>query len=294
MYTLSTFLISLVTMFSSCSQKGSGTLPETGNETIPNDTIEALPTVQTPDGYQLVWREEFNDKPLAGNKPAMPSLDKWTYETGNHGWGSNEIQNYIPGTANVIETCAVVKDGCLSIVLKQAGSEVLSIRLNSKDTWTYGYFEARLKLPTGKGTWPAFWMLPENFNTWPDDGEIDIMEEVGYEPGMIHGSIHCKSYNHVIGTQKTATTLIPDAEQTFHVYAMEWTPEYIKNYVDGQLYFTYLNDKLNNKDTWPFNKPFRILLNLAWGGDWGGANGIDESSLPTSYDIDYIRVFKMN
>lgn len=246
-----------------------------------------------PDGYILVWQDEFNDARLADGKPALPRASVWWYETGDSGWGNHEIQNYVAGFFGT-DSCAVVADGTLKIIAKKRGAEVLSVRMNTIESWKYGYFEARLKLPTGKGTWPAFWMMPRNYTAWPDDGEIDIMEEVGYDPNVILSTVHCKAYNHSIGTQKSGSIKVPTAQNDFHVYAVEWTEDFIKGYVDGKCYFTFDNDKKGNKDTWPFNAPFYLKLNLAWGGDWGGAQGIDESALPATYEIDYVRVFQKN
>jgi beta-glucanase (GH16 family) len=152
--------------------------------------------------------------------------------------------------------------------------------------------EARLKLPKGKGTWPAFWMMPKNYVSWPGSGEIDIMEEVGYNPNYTSSSIHCDAYNHTLGTQKTAEVLTAGAQDEFHVYALEWTADYIKTYVDGKQLLYFANDKQGKNATWPFSNPFYIKLNLAWGGDWGGAQGVDESCLPATYEIDYVRVFQ--
>lgn len=244
-----------------------------------------------PEGYTLVWQDEFNASRLVGGKPAMPHTSEWWYETGNGGWGNNELENYVAGVSGV-DTCAVVTDGSLKIIAKKRGNEVLSIRMNTQKSWTYGYFEARLKLPQGRGAWPAFWMLPKNFVTWPNDGEIDIMEEVGYRPNWVASSIHCQAYNHGINTPKTAEKYISTAESDFHIYAVEWTAHYIKGYVDGECYFTFDNDQAGRKETWPFNVPFYLKLNLAWGGNWGGAQGVDETKLPLSYEIDYVRVYQ--
>lgn len=246
--------------------------------------------ITTPPGYKLVWHDEFETSQTNG-KPTLPDNSLWQYETGNHGWGNNEIQNYIPGVRGK-DTCARVVDGILEITAKKVKDEVLSVRMNSTESWKYGYFEARLKLPKGKGTWPAFWMLPREFKQWPLDGEIDIMEEVGYRPNWIVSSIHCQKYNHAIGTQKNNEIYIDTAEDEFHVYAVEWTEDFIKGYVDGKCYFTFTNDRQGDKGTWPFNVPFYIKLNLAWGGNWGGAEGIDETALPAIYKIDYVRVFQ--
>ncbi|MDR0667913.1 MAG: family 16 glycosylhydrolase [Prevotellaceae bacterium] len=247
--------------------------------------------VETPDGYVLVWRDEFDAPRSPNGARALPDADKWSYETGDHGWGNNELQNYIPAVAGA-DTCAALHDGVLKITLRKRGNQTLSVRMNTRHSWLYGYFEARLKLPGGRGTWPAFWMLPENFNTWPDDGEIDIMEEVGYDPDIILSTIHCKAYNHGANTQKSGSRHVPGAEANFHVYAVEWTPDVIRGLVDGECYFEFPNDKRGSKDTWPFNAPFYLKLNLAWGGNWGGAQGVDESALPAVYEIDYVRVFQ--
>ena len=234
--------------------------------------------------YKLVWQDEF------ANTDKSPNLDEWYYETGNHGWGNKEIQNYISGFRGN-DTCAIVNDGKLKITLRKVGDEILSIRINTKKSWQYGYFEGRLKLPKGKGTWPAFWMLPEGMKTWPDEGEIDIMEHVAYAPNVIHSTIHCAAYNHKIGTQKAKQMKVTTSMEEFHIYAVEWTADYIKGFVDGICYFTFENDKKGDNTTWPFDKPFYLKLNLAWGG-WGGAQGFDESALPATYEIDYVRVFQ--
>lgn len=257
------------------------TVKQAGKPEAPVD-----PNIKVPEGYQLVWQDEFNDASLS-----MPNEQLWSYETGAGGWGNNEIQTYIPGKKDGV-ICAPVGDGILKIIAKKVGNEVYSIRVNSKESWKYGYFEARLKLPTGKGTWPAFWMMPKNFTSWPADGEIDIMEEVGYDPNVILSTIHCNAYNHSKNTQKSGTKRVPTAQTEFHVYALEWTENVIKGYVDGECYFVFNNDKKGNKDTWPFDAPFYLKLNLAWGGNWGGAMGIDESALPATYEIDYVRVFQ--
>lgn len=242
------------------------------------------PTITVPDGYNLVWNDEFSEG-------TEPDAANWWYETGGDGWGNNEIQNYVAGSQDG-EQLAVLKDGVLNIICKKLNDKVYSIRMNTKDSWKYGYFEARLKLPKGKGTWPAFWMMPKNYTAWPDDGEIDIMEEVGYNANYVSSSIHCKSFNHSIGTQKTKEVLVSTAQTEFHVYALEWTEDFIRTLIDGKELFYFENDKKGNKDSWPFNAPFYLKLNLAWGGDWGGAQGVDESVLPATYEIDYVRVFQ--
>jgi beta-glucanase (GH16 family) len=240
-----------------------------------------------PENYVLTWHDEFESTVKSG----VPDTVNWYYNIGNHGWGNNELQNYIPGIIGS-DTCALVSNGTLKIIAKKKDNQVISARLNTKDSWKYGYFEARLKLPKGKGTWPAFWMLSENQKEWPLDGEIDIMEEVGYRPNYVVASIHCKAYNHVAGSQKNNEIFVATAESDFHVYAVDWTEDYIRAYVDGKEYFEFMNDKKGDKLTWPFDVPFYLKLNLAWGGFWGGAEGVDEKVLPAVYEVDYVRVYQ--
>ncbi len=244
-----------------------------------------------PTGYTLKWQEEFNETKSDNGKPILPNTDKWWYENFAKGTVNNELQTYVGGFSGT-DTVAFISDGTLKIVAKKQGNEVISARINTTESWTHGYFEARLRVPSGKGTWPAFWMMPQNFESWPRDGEIDIMEYVGYQPNVVHSSVHTQAYNHTINTQKTATKNIANAATEFHVYAVEWTADKIVGYVDGEAYFTFKNDGKNDIKTWPFNKLFYLKLNLAWGGDWGGAQGIDVSALPATFEIDYVRVYQ--
>ena len=245
------------------------------------------PGMTVPEGYALDWNDEF-DLPDG----SMPDMDLWRFESKPAGWVNNERQTYVPGARGSVRT-AFVEDGALNIRAVRDGSDVLSARMYSKKSWTYGYMEASIKLPKGKGTWPAFWMMPDDFSRgWPGCGEIDIMEEVGYHPNYTSSSIHCKKYYHSIGTQKTHERYTAGAEDDFHVYAVEWTPDALVFFVDGAQHFVFRNDGTGNDDTWPFNKNFYIILNLAWGGDWGGSQGVDESALPCTLQVDYVRVFK--
>ncbi len=245
------------------------------------------PTIHAPEGYELDWNDEF-DLPDG----STPNMDNWRFESKPAGWVNNEKQTYVPGARNGVRT-AYIEGGALNIKAVKDGLDVLSARMYSKKSWTYGYMEASIKLPKGKGTWPAFWMMPDDFSRgWPACGEIDIMEEVGYHPNYTSSSIHCKKYYHSIGTQKTHEQFTAGAEDDFHTYALEWTPDALKFYVDGKMHFAFLNDMKNDDDTWPFNKNFYIILNLAWGGDWGGSQGVDESALPCIMQVDYVRVFK--
>lgn len=240
-----------------------------------------------PAGYKLVWQDEFNT-----SGTSTPDPDKWWYETGDGGWGNNELQNYVADGVCGDVKIAEVSDGTLKITAQKIGSKVQSVRMNTRSYWTYGYFEARLKLPKGKGTWPAFWMMPQNYKSWPADGEIDIMEEVGCNAEYVSSSIHCTAYNHPKNTQKTHEFKLAGAQSEFHTYALEWTAEKMDFIFDGEVHMTFKNDGKGNYDTWPFNNPFYLKLNLAWGGNWGGMYGVDESCLPATYEIDYVRVYQ--
>lgn len=245
---------------------------------------------QAPEGYKLVWNDEFN----TGSKL---NPDHWTHEVQGSGWVNNELQTYVNGEHN--GRCVTeIKDGTLRITAFKEGANVYSGRVyaNVNKGWRYGIFEAKIKLPKGRGTWPAFWMMPANndFKTmpWPRCGEIDIMEEVGYNPNYTSSSFHSEAYNHVKGTQKTAERLTANAEGNFHIYRLEWTPDYMQTYVDGEPLLRFENDGANNISTWPYNKPFYLILNLAWGGAWGGQKGVDETALPATMEVDYVRVYQ--
>jgi len=235
---------------------------------------------------KLVWSDEFNYKDL-------PDPKKWNYDTGGHGWGNNELQYYTYQQ----QKNARVENGHLIIeALKEniGKNTYSSARLvtKGKGDWTYGKLEIRAKIPDGLGTWPAIWMLASTKPLkWPDDGEIDIMEHVGYDQGVLHGTIHTKKYNHMIGTQKAGIITVKDISQAFHTYQLEWDAETIKIGMDNNYYFTYKNEH-SDKTAWPFDQPFHLLLNLAVGGNWGGAKGVDEKVFPKRMEIDFVRVYQ--
>ncbi len=239
------------------------------------------------EGYTLVWNDEFKGTTL--------DTAKWTYQESPAGWVNNELQTYVKGLTPEGASTVEVGDGTLKIHALKEGDKVYSGRIygHRQTGFQYGYVEARIKLPVGRGTWPAFWMMPvKHVKGWPADGEIDIMEEVGANPNYVSSSIHCKAYNHPMKTQKTHEMLCPTAETDFHVYAMEWTPDYIRTYVDGEEQFYFENDQAGNDDTWPYKTAFYPILNVAWGGDWGGYKGIDWEALPVTMEVDYVRVWQ--
>lgn len=240
------------------------------------------------DGYDyLVWNDEFEEG-------SALSSDKWTHEVKNQGWVNNELQNYVNKTSPDGKKVTEVAGGVLKINCFKENGKVYSGRVygNVNKGFVYGVVEARIKLPKGKGTWPAFWMMPVKYTSWPHCGEIDIMEEVGADPNIVSSSIHCSAYNHTINTQKTHNMTCQGAEGEFHIYTLEWTADYIQTYVDGKKQLYFANDKKNNDDTWPFHVAFYPILNLAWGGDWGGYKGVDESALPCTMEVDWVRVFQ--
>lgn len=235
---------------------------------------------------KLIWSDEFD-------KAGLPDTTKWAYDQGGHGWGNNELQFYTRARAEN----ARIEDGHLIIEAHREpweGKEYTSARLvtRGKAEWQYGRIEVRARIPEGLGTWPAIWTLgaTQPF-VWPDDGEIDIMEHVGFNPGYVHGSIHCKKYYHSIGTQKTDTMYIPDFSKAFHVYAVEWTRDSISTEIDGKTYFRFANEKAGY-DSWPFDNKMYLILNLAVGGNWGGMKGVDTTIWPRRMEVDYVRVYE--
>lgn len=237
--------------------------------------------------YELVWSDEFDYE-------GEPDPTKWDYDTGGGGWGNNELQYYTKGD-NV-----TVGDGVLSIELRKeemGGREYTSTRLVSrkKGDWLYCKVEVSAKLPSGKGTWPAIWMLPTDwaYGDWPASGEIDIMEHVGYDQDVIVQTIHNNKFH--ASNAKNHSVYTDGVSDEFHVYTMEWLPDKIIMSVDGNVQYVYDPNKLTSNPTvdyWPFDKRMHLLINLAFGGDWGGAMGVDDSYLPVKFDIDYVRVYQ--
>jgi beta-glucanase (GH16 family) len=239
-------------------------------------------------GWQLVWSDEFTQADGSAPDPA-----KWGFETGGGGWGNSELENYTSRTNNVR-----IEGGQLVIEAQaenHGGNNYTSGRLLTKGkwSWTYGRIEARLKIPRGQGIWPAFWMLGANINSvqWPNCGEIDIMENIGREPSLVHGTIHGPGYSggNGIGGPCSTTNGAPYADD-FHLYAVEWTPNQIKWYADGRQYFTVTPASLPKGTTWVFTQPQFLLLNLAVGGKWPG-NPDATTVFPQRMTVDYVRVY---
>ena len=256
---------------------------------IVQDCEKVDDSIKAPEGYTLIWHDEFNE----GNVPS----NQWRHEVQNSGWVNNELQNYRNGTADG-KRVTEVKDGTLRInCFKGSDGKIYSGRIYACEDpgIKYGYIEARIKLPKGKGTWPAFWMMPCKVDWanegWPKCGEIDIMEEVGCVPNEVSSSLHAEGHNHTNNTQVTKAVTIKNAEGEFHTYAIEWTEQNITTYVDGAKLLSYNNDGKGVRN-WPYSKEYYIILNLAWGGSWGGMKGVDANALPVTMEVDYVRVFQ--
>ena len=241
---------------------------------------------------KLVWSDEFN-------YTGLPDSTKWGYDLGNGcpnvcGWGNNELQYY---NANRVQNARVLQ-GNLTIEAhqeKMGGMEYTSARMVSrkKGDWTYGRIEVRALLPKGRGTWPAIWMLPTDwaYGGWPASGEIDIMEFVGYEPDSLYGTVHTENFNHVKGTQVSGRIHSSTLSSSFHTYGIEWDTEKVDFLFDGKVFHSFLNRKDGFK-SWPFDRNFHLILNLAVGGNWGGKKGVDTSIWPQKMLVDYVRVYQ--
>lgn len=237
--------------------------------------------------WKLVWSDEFSYQ-------GLPDSTRWGYDVGGHGWGNNELQFYTRADSGNV----MVREGALFITARkkmQGERHYTSARLVSKGKgdWLYGRIEVRAKLPAGRGLWPAIWMLPSDwkYGGWPASGEIDIMEHVGYNPDTVFASTHTKKFNHMIGTQTTRGIFTSDPYNQFHTYSIEWTSNKIDFFLDDTLYLTFKNSG-KGPEEWPFDQKFHLLLNLAVGGNWGGAKGLDESVFPRSLVVDYVRVYQ--
>lgn len=241
---------------------------------------------------RLVWSDEFN-------YTGLPDSTKWGYDLGDGcpnicGWGNNELQYYHAGRLKN----ARVENGHLVIEAhrEKAGTkEYSSARVVSrqKGDCTYGRVAVRAKLPKGRGTWPAIWMLPTDwaYGNWPASGEIDIMEFVGYMPDSVFGSLHTKRFNHGIGTQVTKGLYSNTLSSDFHEYAIEWDAEKIDFFFDGRQYQTFTNQH-DGPEAWPFDRRFHLILNVAVGGNWGGKMGVDTAIWPQKMLVDYVRVYQ--
>jgi len=256
-------------------------------------TTAQKPPVPYPGGSgqftNLVWQDEFN-------KSGLPDSCKWSYEKGYV--RNREMQYY---TVNRPEN-AVQRDGNLVITARNDSAMIdgqirpvtsASLITRNKGDWKYGRIEVRAKLPMCLGTWPAIWMMPTTrvYGGWPKGGEIDMMEHVGYDPHKIYFNLHTEKYNHSKGTGRGSSVDCLNPDKEFHVYAVEWFEDHIDWFFDDKKVFT-IQDDGEGWESWPLDQPFYLIINFAFGGAWGGSQGVDLSGLPQEYLIDYVRVFQ--
>jgi beta-glucanase (GH16 family) len=253
----------------------------------PTSPPTAVPPTPTPEwvreGWELVWEDEFEGQAV--------NPENWTFDLGrgDGGWGNRELQWYTERPENVR-----LEDGILIIEAHQEEfirSDYTSARMKTEDLhqWTYGRFEARIQIPTGQGIWSAFWMLGTGPGSWPNLGEIDILENVGHEAYTIHNTVHGPGYSGGNGVGSPVTLGDAPFSDNFHIYAVEWEPDAIRWYVDDQLSFAITPDSLPGE--WVYDHDFFIIINLAVGGNWPGAP--DESTtFPQQLRVDYVRVYQ--
>lgn len=255
---------------------------------LKNWTPPAKPAKAGLPGWKLVWSDEFD-------KDGLPDTKKWSYEKG---LVRNQEKQYY--TEKRREN-ARVEDGKLIIEARKEKFENADYTAASLTTqgrksgeWKYGRIEVNAKLPAGRGSWPAIWMLPTDIGKipWPKCGEIDIMEHVGFDPSVIHGTLHTEAYNHSKNTQLATQIKLPTFSEKFHTYATEWSADSIVIQIDGKTFATYTKKPGDKEAQWPFEKPYYLILNLAIGGIWGGKKGIDDAAFPQRMEVDYVRVYQ--
>jgi beta-glucanase (GH16 family) len=273
-------------------------LPPTQTEVPPPTAIPTSEPIPTPlpipvaadEGWELVWQDEFDGDAI--------DRSNWTYDIGGWGWGNGEAQYYTDRPEN-----ARVENGLLVIEARQEKYEdkyYTSARLKSQglQAFQYGRIEARIKVPLGKGMWPAFWMLGSDFDrnpdnpiesNWPDAGEVDIMEYIGKEPDLVMGTAHGPGYSGALGLGLWNRQDFDIADE-FHTYAVEWNFDGISWFFDGEHYFTLNREDVGERE-WVFDKEFFILLNLALGGQLAGPIGLD-TKFPANVYVDYVRVYQ--
>jgi beta-glucanase (GH16 family) len=270
------YLLFACTLFS-CSNKSSS-----GDNPPPPPPPPPPPIYEWSFGTTAVWTDEFSTD-------GLPDAGKWRYDIGGSGWGNNELQYYTDGLN------ASINAGILKITARKenySGKLYTSARMVTKNKadWLYGSVEVKAKLPKGRGSWPAIWMLPTEsvYGVWPNSGEIDIMEHVGFDQNNVHFTLHASSFFGANG--KGGAKIITTATDDFHLYRLDWTPYGIRGYFDNEKVFDYINPN-SGFASWPYDKKFHLLLNIAVGGNWGGAQGVDDSIFPITMEIDYVRVY---
>jgi beta-glucanase (GH16 family) len=236
------------------------------------------------------WGDEFDGTTV--------DQSKWRFDTAfnKSGWFNHEKQYYAkdrPENARLTDGHLVIeaRREALSTLPDWGGQAYSSAKLVATKPTRYGFYEIRAKLPCTRGTWPAIWMLPQS-GKWPEMGEIDIMEMVGHDANVVHATLHTGLFNHAKGTQRGAQQTIPTACTEFHRYQMDWRADSITIGIDDRAHMRVRDDQPGGHGAWPFDTPFNLILNLAIGGDWGGAKGIDDAALPQRMEVDYVRVWE--
>ncbi len=249
--------------------------------------------LKRPADARLVWHDEFNGRAI--------DPYKWSFETARNkqGWPNHERQYYSdrPDNARIEQGHLVIESRRDGPAIKGradwGGQDYSSAKLTTAGhrSWTYGFYEVRAKLPCARGLWPAIWMLPD-VGKWPDGGEIDIMEQVGWQPDTVHATLHTALFTHTKGTQRGGSITLTDDCTQFHRYQLDWQVDAIIIGVDDRAYMRVRNDQPGGRGAWPFDAPFHLILNVAVGGDWGGQQGIDDTAFPRSMQVDYVRVWQ--
>ena len=219
---------------------------------------------------------------------------KWRFDTSRNaaGWYNNERQYYGPDNARVADGSLVIEARAEKLSKARAsdwgGQAYTAAKLVSRAAFGYGFYEVRARLPCSRGTWPAIWMLPSS-GAWPAAGEIDIMEMVGWDPNVVHATLHSDAFNHVKNTQRGAQVTVATACTEYHRYQLDWQPDAIQIGIDDRAFMRVANDSPGGAAAWPFTRPYQLILNVAVGGDWGGVKGIDDAALPQRMTVDYVR-----
>jgi beta-glucanase (GH16 family) len=259
--------------------------------TLPAGESATAASFQVPAAWRLTWSDEFD-----GPAGSAPDPAKWAIDTGGHGWGNNELQFYTARRENVRQQGGHLVIEALKETFSQAGvtRAYTSARIKTAGFFAqqYGRFEARIKLPAGRGIWPAFWMLGDNFpaTRWPACGEIDIMEHVGHQPAVVYSNLHGPGYSGSSPIGASYTLPQGRAGDAFHVFAVEWEADVIRVYFDDRLYNTRTPANLPAGARWVYERPFFMLLNLAVGGNWPGSPD-DSTAFPQQMLVDYVRVY---
>jgi len=271
------FIVFISCLFSACKKSGNSSAGNNGGSNPPPTPVYYWEFQNT-----ASWTDEFDNN-------GVPDPAKWGYDIGGNGWGNNELQYYTDGLNTNIN------NGILTITAKKetfSGKNYTSARMITKNKadWLYGRFEIKARLPKGRGTWPAIWMLPtENaYGVWPNSGEIDIMEHVGYDQNIVHFTLHASAFYGANG--RGSSKNISTATDDYHIYRLDWASYGIRGYFDNEKVFEYVNPN-SGFASWPYDKKFHLLLNIAVGGTWGGAQGVDDAIFPATLEVEYVRVY---